>query len=155
MHRFDCKSGLQVSSLAGDVVGERKISISLQHHDTHVHYYDVGMPLEAASIIREGLEWSTPVEMVGHVQAVFPKVTAQQIHSAWSRMSEILWKRDTMQLPSAETLLKEFGDDVDVLDVHPAEGVEQLAWVMKKIMEPLHGKVVEIGMDATCTYSRS
>lgn len=108
------------------------------------------MPPEAAAIIRDGLEWSTPVEMVGRIQRLFPHVTASQVHSAWSQMSEILWKRDKMQLPSAEILLKELGDDVDVLDVHPAEGVEQIAWVMKKIMEPLRGKIVEIGIDATC-----
>ncbi|KAJ7078963.1 hypothetical protein C8R44DRAFT_654310 [Mycena epipterygia] len=153
MHRFDCNSHLRVSSLAGEVPGERKISISLRHHDSHVHYYDVSMPPEAAAIIRDGLEWSTPVEMVGRTQRLFPHVTASQVHSAWSQMSEILWKRDKMQLPSAEILLKELGDDVDVLDVHSAEGVEQIAWVMKKIMEPLHGKIVEIGIDATCGCS--
>jgi hypothetical protein len=150
MHRFDCKSGLRVSSLAGEVPGERKISISLQHHDSHVHYCDVAVPPEAAAIIREGFEWSTPVQMVGRIQAWSPNVTAGQVHSAWSEMSEILWKRDKMQLPSAEILLKELGDDVDVLGIQPAEGVEQLAWVMKKIMDPLRGQVVEIGMDATC-----
>ncbi|KAF7333353.1 SWIM-type domain-containing protein [Mycena venus] len=44
-------------------------------------------------------------------------------------MSEILWKRDKAQLPSAEILLKEFGDEVDGLD-------------------PLKGKIVEIAADA-------
>ncbi|KAJ6559479.1 hypothetical protein DFH09DRAFT_1083642 [Mycena vulgaris] len=38
---------------------------SLQHHDSHVHYYDVAMPPEAATIIREGVESCTPVQMVG------------------------------------------------------------------------------------------
>lgn len=47
--------------------------------------------------------------------------------------------------------MKEFGDEVDVLDVHPAEGVEQLCWAMKKIIELLKGKIVEIALDATCT----
>ena len=41
-------------------------------------------------------------------------------------MSEMLWKRDHMQLPSAKTLLTEFGDDVDVFEIKVAEGVEQL-----------------------------
>jgi hypothetical protein len=31
-----------------------------------------------------------------------------------------------------------------------AEGVEQVAWAMKRIIEPLKGKIVEIGVDATC-----
>ncbi|KAF7377076.1 hypothetical protein MSAN_00126100 [Mycena sanguinolenta] len=122
MHRFDCKSMLRVSSLNGDD-GQRKISISLRHLDSHVPYYDVGMPPEAAAIIRDGVEWSTPVQLVG--------------------------KRDELQLPSARALLKELEDDVDVLDIHPADGVQQLAFVMKKIIQPLRGKVVEIGTDAT------
>ena len=29
--------------------------------------------------------------------------------------------------------------------------IEQVTWVMKKIMEPLREKIVEIGIDATCT----
>ncbi|KAF7349473.1 SWIM-type domain-containing protein [Mycena sanguinolenta] len=148
MHRFDCKSMLRVSSLNGDD-GQRKISISLRHLDSHVPYYDVGMPPEAAAIIRDGVEWSTPVQLVGRVQALFPHVSATQVHSAWATMSEILWKRDELQLPSARALLKELEDDVDVLDIHPADGVQQLAFVMKKIIQPLRGKVVEIGTDAT------
>ncbi|KAJ7774512.1 hypothetical protein DFH07DRAFT_865834 [Mycena maculata] len=130
-----------------DTLGMHRIF--LRHHDSHVHYYDVAMPPEAAAIIREGVASCTLVQMVGRVQALFPQVTANQIHSAWSVMSEILWKRDKMQLPLAKILLKEFGDDVDVLDIHPAEGIEQLAWVMKKVMEPLRRKIVEIGIDAT------
>ena len=65
-------------------------------------------------------------------------------------MSEVLWKKDPDQLPSAQKLLAEFGDEVDVFDVKPAEGVEQLCWGMKRIAEPLRGQVVEIGLDATC-----
>ena len=67
-------------------------------------------------------------------------------------MSEVLWKRDHSQLLSAEILLKEFGDDVDVFDVKTADGVQQLCWGMKKIASRLKGKIVEIGIDATCGY---
>ncbi|KAF7371915.1 SWIM-type domain-containing protein [Mycena venus] len=133
----------------GDVEGKRKITVSLQHRDSPVHYYDVALPPGAAGMIREGLEWSTPVAMVGKIRAVYPSVTAAQVHSAWTEMSKILWKHAEMKLPSAKLLLKEFGNEVDVLDVHPSEGVEQLCFAMKKIIEPLHGKVVEIGLDAT------
>lgn len=52
---------------------------------------------------------------------------------------------------SAKMLLAEYGDDIDIFE--PADipdGVEMLAWGMKRITEPLKGKVVEIGMDATC-----
>ncbi|KAJ7829515.1 hypothetical protein B0H14DRAFT_3717388 [Mycena olivaceomarginata] len=148
MRRYTCKSNLRVSCLAG-AQGFRKVTVRLHHHDAHVPCYDVAMPEEAAAIIREGIQHHTPVEMVGKVQGLFPQVTASQVHSAWSAMSEVLWKRDDLQLPSAEKLLQEFGDDVDVFDVHPAEGVDQLCWAMPKIAEPLRGKIVEIGLDAT------
>ena len=68
-------------------------------------------------------------------------------------MSETLWRRDKEQLPSAETLLRGFGDDVNVFEVEEEEGVQQLCWGMKKIREKLRGKVAEIRVDATCKFS--
>ncbi len=65
-------------------------------------------------------------------------------------MSETLWKRDKMQLPSAKILMEEFKDDVDVFDVKPPDGVEQLCWGMKRIGAELRGQIVEIALDATC-----
>jgi len=48
-------------------------------------------------------------------------------------------------------LLKEFGDEADIFEPkHVPEGVEILAWGMKKIAGPLKGKIIEVGMDATC-----
>lgn len=108
------------------------------------------MPPEAADIIRENLEWSTPSSIIPKVQAVYPQVTGKQVHKAWADMSEVLWKRDHLQLPSAKKLLQEFSDDVDVFEVNVAEGVEILCWGMKKTLARLKGKVVEIGIDATC-----
>src|SRR5882724_3238254 len=55
-----------------------------------------------------------------------------------------------MQLSSEELFLKEFPNEVEVFDIERAEGVKQLAWGMKKILEGLRGQVVEIGIDATC-----
>ncbi|KAJ7444263.1 hypothetical protein B0H11DRAFT_2089753 [Mycena galericulata] len=154
MKRFDCKSCLRVACISGDVAQEKKLRIYLRHDDPHVAYYDVALPPGAAAIIREGLHWRTPNQLVPEVQAQFPSVTSNQVHFAWTKMSEILWKRDEKQLPSAQILLNELGDDVDVLDVHPAEGVEQLCWAMKKIITPLRGKIVEIALDATCTCNQ-
>jgi len=111
------------------------------------------MPPEASALVSENIEWSTPSSMVAKIQALYPTVTTGQVHSAWTSMSETLWKRDQMQLPSAKLLLKAYSNDVDVFDTPTVEGVEQLAWGMKKIMERLHGKVAEIGIDATCTYT--
>jgi hypothetical protein len=67
-------------------------------------------------------------------------------------MSWALWRRDSQQLPSAEILLEEFGEDVDIFDIDIAEGVEQICWGMKKVAERLRGKVVKIGIDATCEW---
>ncbi|KAJ6483695.1 hypothetical protein DFH09DRAFT_1340301 [Mycena vulgaris] len=105
------------------------VSVQLRHGVKHTPYVDVTMPEAALDIIRDNAEWSTPVELVGKVQAAFPAVSAQQIHRAWMEFSELYWRFDDAQLPSAEKLLQEHGDD--------------------KISGPLRGKIVEIGVDAT------
>jgi hypothetical protein len=124
----------------------------MEHHMAHKPYYDVAMPSEAAAIIREGLEWNTPNSLVPKIQSLYPNVTANQVHSAWTTMSETLWKRDSAQLPSAKMLLEEFGDEVDLFNVATEDGVEQLCWGMKRILTALRGKVVEIALDATCMH---
>ncbi|KAJ6626462.1 hypothetical protein B0H10DRAFT_1998466, partial [Mycena sp. CBHHK59/15] len=50
---------------------------------------------------------------------------------------------DDLQLPSAVKLLEE------------NEGVEMLCWGMKKVAGPLKGKIVAIGVDATCACERN
>jgi hypothetical protein len=150
MHHYNCCSCLRVSCCEVDDPSSRQITIYLQHHKAHTPYYDVAMPPEAAIIIRENLEWTTPNAMVPKIQALFPAVTATQIHSAWTIMSKILWKRDDLQLPSAEILLREYSDKVNVFDLPKVDGMEQLAWGMKKVSDRLRGKVVEVGIDATC-----
>ena len=114
-------------------------------------YVDVRMPPEALQMIQEQAEWSTPSAMATKIQSIYAQVTTMQINAAWRELSQQYWRRDEMQLPSAKKLLAEYGDDVDVFEpVGIPEGVEILAWGMKRIAGPLRGKVVEIGMDATC-----
>ena len=137
MQRFPCKSSLMVSSKASHVPGMRLVMIKMHHHDKHPPYYDVAMPPDALDFIRENIVWSTPVSMVSKVQEQHPNVTAHQIHSAWTKMSETLWKREPMQLPSAKALLEELGDEVDVFHINSVEGVEQLCWGMKCIATAL------------------
>jgi hypothetical protein len=109
------------------------------------------MPPEALQMIQEQAEWSTPAEMGAKIQSLYPQVTMKQIHAAWRELSREYWHRDKEQLPSAQKLLAEFGDDVDIFEpVDVPDGVEILAWGMKRIAEPLKRKVVEIGIDATC-----
>lgn len=150
MKRYDCQSRLVVTCTRGASPSTQIISVRIKHHEKHQPYFDVAMPPEAADIIRENLEWSTPSSIIPKVQAVYPQVTGKQVHKAWADMSEVLWKRDHLQLPSAKKLLQEFSDDVDVFEVNVAEGVEILCWGMKKTLARLKGKVVEIGIDATC-----
>lgn len=125
--------------------------IYLQHHVKHVLYVDVGMPPEALQMIQEQAEWSTPSQLAIKIQSQYPQVTTKQIHSAWRGLSQEFWHRDDEQLPSTRKLLVEYEDEVDVFEpVGVPEGVEILAWGMKRIAGRVGGKMVEIAMDATC-----
>ena len=152
MHRYGCKSKLNISAQANNRTGENTytITIWLEHHNKHLPYYDVTLPSEAAAMIRENLEWTCPNEIAKKVLLDYPSVAAQQIYNAWTTMSETLWKRSPEQLPSVLALLSDFGGIVDILRLPEIVGVEQVAWAMKKVISPLQGKIVEVGMDATC-----
>ena len=148
MNHFKCKSALNIICRSDEI--NSRITIWLEHRKKHTPYYDVTLPPEAAAMIREDLEWTSPNDIVKKVQNAYPAVTASQVYKAWTTMSESLWKREAEQLPSVKALLGEYKDDVDVLDVPVVNEVEQIAWAMKKIVGPLKGKIVEIGIDATC-----
>jgi len=49
-------------------------------------------------------------------------------------------------------LLKTYFRDVDLFDIPIVDSIKQLCWEMKKVIGSLKGKVVEIGIDATCAY---
>ncbi|KAJ3753952.1 hypothetical protein EV360DRAFT_74091 [Lentinula raphanica] len=153
MQRFNCNSRLTVTSRLANVLdcSTKLVSVHLEHHHRHVPYYNVSMSPEAAQIIRENLVWSTPSSLVPKVQQLYPEVTAAQIHSAWTVMSEELWKKEKMQLPSASALLEDYRDEVDVFEVTAEDGIEMLSWGMKKIVQKLDVRVnaVEIALDAT------
>ena len=125
MYWCDCDSSLTVSywKANGDST-DWVIRVKLQHSDNYVPYYDIDMPSGAAGIIHKNLEWSTPVSLAPKIQAAYPNVTSKQIHGAWTHMRGTLWKWDQYQLPSAETLLKEYSEDVDVFDILVVDGVE-------------------------------
>ena len=66
-------------------------------------------------------------------------------------MGEVFWRRDKEQLPSARKFLEGFGEEVDIFAIADVpDGAEILCWGMKKIIGPLDGKVIEIGVDVTC-----
>jgi len=150
MHQYNCESSLNISCHDDDSEGTCTITIWLKHGKCHPPYYDVALPPEASDMIWQDLEWTTPSAITKKVQSMFPSVTATQVHTAWTMMSEILWKRDQLQLPSVTILLKENNEDVEVFDIPIVEGIEQLWWGMKKVALQLKGKVVEVGIDATC-----
>ena len=150
MHRFNCKSKLHISCCADQDEDTRVVTILLEHHIRHTPYYDVSLPPDASAMIRENLEWISPSEIAKKVQMTYPAITTNQVHTAWTTMSETLWKRDTQQLPSVRKLLGELQDDVDILTLPEIDGVEQVAWVMKRVLLPLRGQVAEVGIDATC-----
>lgn len=153
MKRYLCKSKLTIT-YRQKRAGQPYLIVNLQHHIKHVHYVDVSMPPEAMLTIEEQVAWLTPSAMASKVRAAYPKVSAAQVYNAWREHSQTHWRRDDLQLPSAKKLLTEFGDEVDVFElVNVPDGVEMLAWGMKKIAGQLTGKVFEIGMDATCEYA--
>jgi len=108
MTRYGFQSKLIVSCATRGAVstGSWTITVRLHHHRNHLPYYDIALPPEAAVLICENLEWSTPVLITPKVQALYLHVTSKQIHFAWTQMSETLWKRDKMQLSLAELLTK-------------------------------------------------
>ncbi|KAJ6473033.1 hypothetical protein C8R45DRAFT_1163371 [Mycena sanguinolenta] len=125
-------------------VGMKRYPLQLKHAQKHTSYTDVSMPAAALDLVRENVEWLTPVAMVSKVQAKFPTVTAAQIHQVWMKMSEIHWRRDNLQLPSAAKMLEEHGDEVDIFKPENVpEDVEMLCWGMKKIAGPLRGKIYD------------
>ena len=153
MHCYDCQSQLNILYRANLRSEETyTISVWLEHHIWHTPYYDVGFPHEAAALIWENLEWSSPNEVVRKLMLTYPSISTNQIHTAWTTMSRTLWKQDREQLHSVKVLLGELKDDIAILDLPATEGVEQIAWVMKNIVAPLRGKIIEIGIDATCKW---
>ena len=126
------------------------ISIWLEHHMKYTPYYDVSIPPDAAALICKNLDCLCPNEVGKKVLMTYPSVTAKQVHAAWTMMSETLWKWGRDQSASVKALLGELQNDTATLDLPEIEGVEQIAWVMKKVVHVLHGKIVEVGIDATC-----
>jgi hypothetical protein len=153
MKRFNCSSCLRITCREEpNHPGTRLVKIYLKHSGPHVPYYDVAMPPEAAAIIRQDVEHHSPAELVLKIQNRFPAITRAQVHAAWTTMSETIWKRDKVQLTSARKLLDEYATEVDVFNLPTMDGIEQLAWGMRKIAGRLRGIIAEVGIDATCKW---
>ena len=95
----------------------------------------------------------TPSTLETRIRKIYP-VSSAQVYNVWRELNETYWRRDELQIPSEIKLLKEFSNEADLFEPKDIpEGVEILLWGMKKIAEPLRGKILEVGMDATCTYA--
>lgn len=98
MKRFACQSLLTVS-YAQRQGGRQMLRIHFEHHEPHVHYYDVGMPEGAAAIIWQHAEWLTPVQLTGKVQQAYPHVTSQQVSTAGQRSARCFGGGTTIKSP--------------------------------------------------------
>ncbi|EIN06505.1 hypothetical protein PUNSTDRAFT_90128 [Punctularia strigosozonata HHB-11173 SS5] len=110
------------------------------------------MPPEALDIIRANLRTSIPNALVSVIHERWPYVSPNQIHRAWSTMSEILWKRQDDQFTSGCELLTEYQEQgrVDLLeDLQVDDGVTILAWGLPEIAAKIGATLVEVAMDAT------
>ena len=150
MMRYHCNGILNVSARRL-VSGEDRIRLNLHHDTSHLPYFDITMPSEVLEIIRRDLAHLTPNMIVSKVRKLYPNVSRQQIYNAWSTMSKMLWKRDPDPMTSASKLLREYSSEIDLFDDIPREeGVEQLCFGLRKVLEGLKGKIIEIALDATC-----
>ena len=88
--------------------------------------------------------------MARKIQGEYPAMLTKQVYKAWTTMSETLWKRHNEQIQSARALLTGYDNNADLLTIPATGGIEQVAWVMKKLANVLRGRIVEIGINTTC-----
>jgi hypothetical protein len=69
MTQYECNSKLIVSCVARGLAMRQTwtVTVRLHHHKNHQLYYDVALPLDAAALIYENLEWSMPVSITPKV----------------------------------------------------------------------------------------
>nr|GAT53543.1 predicted protein [Mycena chlorophos] len=105
---------------------------------------------EANALVRELASHTSPSDIAKRVREDHLKVSNAQVYNAWRTVVEAFWKRDQNQLVSAEKLLREYEEVVDVFTPTgiPAD-VEILCWGMKIIASRLQTHVIEVAMDAT------
>jgi hypothetical protein len=150
MDRFSCDSHLSITiQLVG--TSRQAITVRLEHGTHHVPYYDVALLDEVATMIKENLHL-IPSILAQTIQKKYPQVTAQQVYRTWAVFSETQWKRNDNQYTSAETLLHEMENDVDIFPIEAPSGVTALAWGVHKLAELVKQEVVEVAIDATCEF---
>jgi len=151
MDRFACDSHLRINIRRTEDQKRQKITVCLEHSHNHVPYYDVSLPACTSEFIKENI-WSAPSVIASKICDEFPHITRQQVYAAWSKYSEMLWKRADDQLESAKELLLEMTEEADIFQVDTLDGVVALGWGLPMMASRLKGKIVEVAIDATCSY---
>jgi len=101
-------------------------------------------------MVNKQAEWVMPSDLATKVRLTYSQVLTAQVYNKWKAVSETHWQHDNLQIPFTRKLLVEFSDDMDIFKPkNIPDSAEILAWGIKKIAEPLKGKVIEIGMDIT------
>ena len=116
MQRFNCRSELLIT--CGRIEEVKTLCIVLSHSQNHTPYFDVSIPSEAIDLIRDNIDWALPNDIIGKVQLHYQHVTAKQITTVWTKFAQNSWKRNPKdQMDSARQLLREFSEEVDILEV--------------------------------------
>ena len=150
LHRFACKSDLCISCTITSPSHQR-ITLWINHLIRHPPYFDVSVLKEVIEMVRRDIDWALPNDLTRRAQQDYPAVTSKQIMTIWTKLAQELWKRKPeSQLDSATILLQESDDVTDLFILEVEEGVDQLAWGMKKITHLLGAGIIEVGIDATC-----
>lgn len=106
-------------------------------------------------MVRKNIDWALPNDLTRKIQKDYPAITAKQIMTIWAKLAQELWKRKPEnQMESATILLEESDAVTDLFSLEVEEGVDQLAWGMKKIASLLGTNIVEVGIDATCEQNK-
>jgi hypothetical protein len=154
MVRYPCKGTLNVI-VEPDEVDENKYMViaALRHNCQHPSYVFTSTPKEAIEEMKKMLDYS-PTEVAGKLRKKWSWLRQKQIYRLWSQLCEASWRRDANPMESAKCLIHE-DTSVDLWDLQVPEGVVALAWGMKRISERIGKEIVEIGIDATCTWDNS
>lgn len=151
MDKFPCEGSLDIRVKPNPWSEDcHLIKIAIRHQARHVPYHDVGMPTPALEFIRTNQK-STPGLIASQLAEKYPQITQAQVYSTWSRICEVSWKRDTDPLTSVRKHLQA-DKRVDFWELEVPDGVIVIAWGCRQISTKIGPTIVEIGLDATCTF---
>jgi hypothetical protein len=151
---YPCNGTLKVR-VELDTVDENQyvVIVDLRHNSQHPSYVFTSTPKEAIEEMKRMLDYS-PTKVAGKLRKKWSWLRQKQIYRLWSQLCEASWRHDANPMESAKRLICEDAS-VDLWDLQVPEGVVALAWGMKRISKRIGREIVEIGIDATCTWDDS